>query len=74
VALEQNITYAKEVLVGDCVFVESKIDSISEKVIKLTHKMFHFPSKELVATTTIVGLHIDTVKRKGVVFPKKYFK
>tara|TARA_R110002051_G_scaffold181774_1_gene251286 strand:+ start:58214 stop:58609 length:396 start_codon:yes stop_codon:yes gene_type:complete len=69
VALEQNITYIKEVLVGDCVFVESKIDSISEKVINLTHRMFHFPSKELVSMTSIVGLHIDTVKRKAIPLP-----
>lgn len=71
VALEQNITYSKEVLIGDCIYVESIINSISEKVLKLTHKMYLYPTKELVAKTTIVGLHIDTVKRKGVSLPKE---
>jgi acyl-CoA thioester hydrolase len=68
VALEQNIIYSKE-LIGDCVYVESTINSVSEKVIKLTHNMYLYPSKELVATTSIVGLHMDTVKRKGISLP-----
>jgi len=69
VALEQHITYTKEVVAGDIIYVESKINSISDKIIKFTHNMYLQTSKELVATTTIVGLHIDTVKRKGVPLP-----
>lgn len=69
VVLEKSIIYSKEVLVGDTVFIASRIDSILEKVIKVTHNMFSFPSNEGIAMTTIVGLHIDTIKRNGAKLP-----
>jgi acyl-CoA thioester hydrolase len=70
VALEQNIKYLKEVLAGDNIFIESEIIEIKTKTITIKHHMYNLESNMKVAETEIVGLHIDTDRRKGIEFPK----
>lgn len=69
VALEQNIKYLKEVLAGDNLYIESEIIEIKGKIIKFKHVMINLETREIVSETELVGLHIDTVKRKGVIVP-----
>ena len=70
VALEQNLKYHKEVLAGDTIYIESEVVEIKGKIIRFKHDMYNFESNEKIAETEIVGLHIDTEKRKGVVIPE----
>jgi acyl-CoA thioester hydrolase len=70
VALEQHIKYYKEVFAGECLYIESQIVEIREKIIFIKHCMFNVESKELSAETKITGLHIDAELRKGALFPQ----
>jgi len=69
VALEQNIKYLKEVLAGENLYIESEIIEIKGKKIKFRHVMKNLETREIVSETELVGLHIDTDKRKGVIVP-----
>ena len=69
VALEQNIKYHKEVLPGDSIFIESEVLEIREKTLRMRHVMFNAVDSGLLSETEVIGLHIDTVKRKGVALP-----
>ncbi len=69
VALEQNIKYLKEVLAGDNLIIESEVIELKEKIIRFRHVMKNLESNIIVSETELVGLHIDTIKRKGIKFP-----
>ena len=69
VALEQNIKYKKEVFAGDNIYCESEVIEIKEKIIRFKHIMKDLETKENVSETELVGLHIDTEKRKGIIIP-----
>lgn len=70
VALEQNIKYFKEVLAGDNIYVESAVIEIKGKTIKFKHLMKNLETLEIVSETELLGLHIDTIKRKGILIPE----
>lgn len=69
VAVEQHLTYKKELLAGNLVHVRSGILEVKEKSLRLLHEMFNSESGELAATSVLTGVHIDTILRKAVVFP-----
>ena len=62
--------YLKEVFAGDNIYIFSKIIEVKGKIIRFRHEMYNLESNEKVAETELVGLHIDTEKRKGVVIPE----
>lgn len=70
VALEQKLKYYNEVFAGDNIYIKSKITEIKNKNILFMHAMYNLDSNEKLSETEIVGLHIDTEKRKGVVLPE----
>ncbi len=69
-ALEQHILYKKEVVAGDNIFVKSEISIAGPKVVRCHHFMYNVDHEELVAETTIVAVHLDTIKRKSVALPE----
>ncbi len=69
VALEQNLKYLKECIAGDNLFIESEIQEIKGKIVRFKHIMSNLESKSVVAESELVGLHIDTVLRKGIAVP-----
>ena len=70
VALEQNIKYFKEVVAGDNIYIESEVIEIKEKIIRFRHNMHKLVTNEILAETEILGLYIDTIKRRGVEIPE----
>ena len=71
VAVQQNTTYKKELLAGDLVSIRSGILEVREKVIVFYHEMLNGETNELVATTTLTGVHINTETRKSCPFPSE---
>uniref|UniRef100_UPI0040472F36 acyl-CoA thioesterase n=1 Tax=Roseivirga sp. TaxID=1964215 RepID=UPI0040472F36 len=69
VALEQKINYLQEVMVGDNLFISSEVLEINAKTIRFKHEMRRLEGTVLVSVTEIVGLHIDTITRKGKPLP-----
>jgi acyl-CoA thioester hydrolase len=74
VAVQQNITYKRELFAGDCVYVRSRMLEIRAKVIRFSHEMVNGTSEEIAATTEITGVHIESEIRKSVPLPEEIAK
>ena len=68
-AVEQNIQYKRELLVGDIVAVYSVLDEMREKVIRFTHEMRKSDTDEVAAITTLTAVHLDKDARRACAFP-----
>jgi acyl-CoA thioester hydrolase len=68
-AVEQTIEYRRELLAGDIVTVHSVLLEIKEKAVRFAHEMRNADTGEIAATTTLTGVHIDTVVRRACAFP-----
>jgi len=69
VAAEQNIRYKRELLAGDLITVHSTVVEVKDRSIKFTHDMRKLDSDEVAATTTLTGVHLDSVARRACAFP-----
>lgn len=68
-AVDQRITYAREVKAGAVVSITSALSEVHERKIVFTHEMRNDETGAVVASTTIVGVHMDTLARRAVAFP-----
>jgi acyl-CoA thioester hydrolase len=68
-AVEQRITYARELLAGTVVSITTKIDGVYDRKIRFTHEMRNDDSNEVAASTTILGVHLDMSARKACSLP-----
>ncbi|MFZ3065960.1 MAG: thioesterase family protein [Nitrospirota bacterium] len=68
-ALEQITKYKSEVRSGELLVVKSKVIETSKKTIKFLHIMYNVESKQEVANTELVGIHIDMKIRKSCPLP-----
>jgi len=69
VAAEQNIRYKRELLAGDLITVHSTVIEVKDRSIKFAHEMRKLDTDEVAATTTLTGVHLDTVVRRACAFP-----
>lgn len=69
-ALEQLTKYKSEVVAGDLLVIRSKVLEVSEKTIRFLHIMYNAVDEHEVATSELLGLHLDREKRKSCVFPE----
>ncbi len=69
-AVEQNIQYKRELLVGDIVSVYSVLNEIKEKVIRFTHEMRKADTGEVAAITMLTAVHLDKTARRACAFPQ----
>src|SRR5262245_6624588 len=68
-AVQQNITYKKELLSGDVIAVRSGLLEMREKVVKWVHEMRHATTGELSAVCVLTAVHMDSKARKSTAFP-----
>ena len=68
-AVQQDITYKRELLAGDTVAVRSTLLEVRDKVAKFVHEMRHAQSGEIAAVCVLTGVSIDAQTRKSVAFP-----
>jgi acyl-CoA thioester hydrolase len=73
-AVQENITYKRELLPGEVVAVRSGVPEIREKVIRLFHEMRNDETGEVAATAEITAVHMDMVRRKSCPFPGQVFE
>lgn len=73
-ALEQHTLYKKELHAGALIRISSELLEAKPKTIRFLHRMYDTESGEEVATTELVGAHIDTDARKAVPFPDAIVK
>ena len=69
VAVQQNITYKRELRAGDVVSIRSGVLEIREKVIRCFHEMSNDETGEIAATAELTGVYLDTGLRKSCPFP-----
>lgn len=70
-AVQQNITYKRELHAGDVVAIRSGILEIKEKVVRFFHEMRDEETGEISAITEMTAVHLDTVQRKSCPFPER---
>jgi acyl-CoA thioester hydrolase len=67
-AVQQNITYKRELLAGDIVEIRSHLLEIRDKSIRFRHDMINADTGEIAAFCEITGVHMDRSLRKSVLF------
>jgi acyl-CoA thioester hydrolase len=67
-AVDQRITYVRELHAGAVVSVSTVLEEIHERKLRFTHEMRNDDSGEVVARTTIWGVHLDTALRRTCPF------
>ncbi len=69
-AVQQNITYKRELLAGDTVAVRSAFIEVREKVAKFVHEMVNAQTGEVAAICVLTGVSTDMRTRKSCPFPE----
>ena len=68
-AVQQDITYRRELLSGDVVAVRSGMLEIRDKVAKFVHEMRDAQTGEVSAVCVLTAVHMDSDARKSTAFP-----
>ena len=68
-ALQQNITYKRELRAGDIVSIRSGILDVKDKVVRLFHEMQNEETRDVAAFATITGVYMDTNERRSLRIP-----
>jgi acyl-CoA thioester hydrolase len=68
-ALEQRTLYKRELHAGALIRITSELLETKPKTIRFLHRMYDTENGAEVASTELVGAHIDTEARKAVPFP-----
>jgi acyl-CoA thioester hydrolase len=69
-AVQQNISYRRELLAGDIVEIRSVLLEIRDKTIRFRDDMRNAESGEIAASCEITGVHMDRGARKATPFPE----
>jgi len=67
-AVQQNISYRRELLAGDIVEIKSALLEIGDTSIRFMHEMRNAETGEVVAACEITGVHTDRQARKSTPF------
>jgi len=68
-AVEQRVEYLRELQAGAVISIRSAVLQIMEKAVRIRHDMTNDETGDLVASTTIVAVHLDTTTRRARPFP-----
>ncbi len=69
VAVQQTISYKRELIAGDIVEVQSRIVELGETSLRFAHEMRNAGNGEIASVCEFVGVHIDRVLRKACPMP-----
>ena len=73
-AVEQNIKYKAEVMAGDLLVIKSRVIEVKAKILRFLHVMYNAETNQEVASSELVGVHIDRQERKSCLLPKSVVK
>src|SRR5205807_792100 len=71
-AVQQDITYKRELLAGDTVDVHSGFLEIGEKSVRFYHEMRSTVTNEVAASAIMTGVFMDSILRKACPFPDEF--
>jgi len=69
-AVQQDISYSRELMPGQTVLINTRVEELRGKVLKFTHEMMNADTHELCATCTLTVVHLDRKTRKAIPFPE----
>jgi acyl-CoA thioester hydrolase len=67
-ALQQNVTYKRELFAGDIIEVRSRLLEVRDKVLRFAHELCNAESGEVAAICEFTAVHIDRKERKACNF------
>ena len=70
-AVEQHVTFNREVLQGDEVRCETQLIGFDNKRVHHYHEMYHLADGYLAATCEFLSLHVDLETRRVAMMPKE---
>ena len=70
-AVQQNISYKRELLAGDMVEIRSRILELRDKVLRFGHDMINVESGETAASCELTGVYLDRAARRSIAFEDK---
>ncbi len=73
-AVQQNITYRRELVAGDTVSVHSAFLEARDKVVKFVHEMRNAQTGEIAAICVLTGVSMDVQTRRSCPFPEEMVK
>ncbi len=73
-AVQQELSYKRELLAGDVVAVRSGLLEMRDKVAKFVHEMRHAQTGEIAAVCVITAVHMDSRTRKSTAFPAEFLQ
>jgi acyl-CoA thioester hydrolase len=68
-AVQQNITYKRELHAGDVVAVRSWVLEVREKVVRYVHEMVNLETSDIAAFVEVTAVHLNTATRKACPMP-----
>lgn len=68
-ALEQTTKYKSEIVAGDLLLVKSTVLEVTDKTIRFRHMMLNAETGAEMATSELLTIHLDRVKRKSCRLP-----
>ena len=69
-AVQQNLTYRRELFAGDLIVVRTEVLEITERKLHFIHRMHDVADDEVVASGDMIGVHIDRKTHKATPFPE----
>jgi acyl-CoA thioester hydrolase len=69
VAVQQNISYKRELIAGDIVEVRSRVVELGDKSVRFVHEMRNAETGGVAAVCELTGVHLDRATRKSCPFP-----
>jgi acyl-CoA thioester hydrolase len=70
-AVQQNISYKRELLAGDIVEIRSRILELRDKVLRFGHDMINVESGKTAASCELTGVYLDRAARRSIAFEDK---
>lgn len=68
-ALTQKTKYQLELFAGDVVEIQTELLEVTEKTVRFVHTMRRRPDGGIVATSELVGVHVDMEIHEACPFP-----
>lgn len=73
-AVDQHISYIKELHAGTTISINSTVRAVHAKRIEFVHEMRNDDTGDIAARTKIIGVYLDTQARKSCLFPDEVVK
>ncbi len=68
-AVQQNISYKRELMPGDTVVVRTELREVRDKLIRFVHEMQHGDSGDVAAICELTAVHMDRKARRSAPLP-----